>query len=79
MGGGGAAGSTADVATLLKPALARGLRCVGATTHAELRPMAKADPALVRRFMQFTVPELDRSAAVSVCGGCCTRMWHREF
>lgn len=49
MGTGGAEGGL-DMANVLKPALARGLSCIGATTPGEYRQRIEPDPAFVRRF-----------------------------
>ena len=64
--GGGASGAL-DAASLLKPALARGLlRCVGATTWREYRRYIEADGALARRFQAVIVdePSADEAARI---------------
>jgi ATP-dependent Clp protease ATP-binding subunit ClpC len=54
----GGGGSALDVATILKPALARGeVRCIGATTTAEYRRYIEDDAALQRRFQVIWVEE----------------------
>jgi ATP-dependent Clp protease ATP-binding subunit ClpC len=58
IGAGGMAG-TSDVASLLKPALARGdLACIAATTDDEYRRWIEPDTALERRFQPIRVQEL---------------------
>ncbi len=58
IGAGGAVGS-GDVASLLKPALARGdLACIAATTDDEYRRYIEPDAALERRFQPVRVQEL---------------------
>lgn len=51
----------ADIASLLKPALARGeIACIGATTDEEYRRHIQSDKALERRFQPLIVRELGR-------------------
>jgi hypothetical protein len=50
VGAGSSSAGRMDAANILKPALARGLQCVGATTTAEYRAHIEQDGALVRRF-----------------------------
>ncbi|HZS03012.1 MAG TPA: ATP-dependent Clp protease ATP-binding subunit [Chloroflexota bacterium] len=58
VGAGGRQG-TGDVASLLKPALARGdLACIAATTDDEYRRYIEPDAALERRFQPIRVQEL---------------------
>lgn len=42
---------------MLKPALARGLQIVGATTHEEYKASIEKDAALARRFQPVSVDE----------------------
>ena len=56
MGAGGASGSM-DVANILKPALARNLKCIGSTTYAEYKRYFSEDGALMRRFAPITIEE----------------------
>ena len=57
VGAGGARGSS-DLASLIKPALARGeIACVAATTDEEYRRFIEDDPALERRFAPVLVRE----------------------
>jgi len=67
MGAGGTEGSGADMANLLKPALARGdIRCVGATTLDEYRKFIARDPALERRFQMLRIEPLTEGATLAV-------------
>lgn len=59
-------GAGLDLANLLKPALAAGLRCIGATTVAEHRKRIAVDPALDRRFQPVTVAEPTHAQALVV-------------
>jgi ATP-dependent Clp protease ATP-binding subunit ClpC len=66
IGAGGAAG-TGDIASLLKPALARGeLACIAATTDDEYRRFVEPDAALERRFQPIRVQELTPEQTVTV-------------
>jgi ATP-dependent Clp protease ATP-binding subunit ClpA len=55
--GAGGAGSAMDAANILKPALARKLKCIGATTHKEYKQHFAKDGALSRRFGVVTIDE----------------------
>jgi ATP-dependent Clp protease ATP-binding subunit ClpC len=71
VGAGGAAG-TSDMASLLKPALARGdLACIAATTDEEYRRFIEPDPALERRFQPVRVPELTTAQTLAVLSTLC--------
>jgi ATP-dependent Clp protease ATP-binding subunit ClpC len=66
IGAGGMAG-TSDVASLLKPALARGdLACIAATTDDEYRRWIEPDTALERRFQPIRVQELSPAETQAV-------------
>jgi ATP-dependent Clp protease ATP-binding subunit ClpC len=66
IGVGGAAG-TGDIASLLKPALARGdLACIAATTDDEYRRFIEPDPALERRFQPIRVNELSPEQTLDI-------------
>jgi ATP-dependent Clp protease ATP-binding subunit ClpC len=66
IGAGGAAG-TGDIASLLKPALARGeLACIAATTDDEYRRFIEPDAALERRFQPVRIQELTPDQTVTV-------------
>ena len=58
-----------DAANIMKPALARGLRCIGATTPAEYRESIEADPALERRFLPVRVDEPTPDEARAILRG----------
>jgi len=67
MGAGNVEGGSADLANLLKPALARGeLRCIGATTLQEYRKFIEKDPAIERRFQMLRIDELSPAATWEV-------------
>ena len=51
------------LANLLKPFLAQGLRCIGATTDHEYHKFFKKDEGLDRRFNKIDLPELGLSSA----------------
>jgi ATP-dependent Clp protease ATP-binding subunit ClpA len=57
VGAGSTSGGSMDASNLLKPALAAGLRCIGSTTHEELRSHFERDRALARRFQKIDVAE----------------------
>jgi ATP-dependent Clp protease ATP-binding subunit ClpC len=66
VGTGGMRG-TGDLASLLKPALARGdLACIAATTDDEYRRFIAEDAALERRFNPVVVDELDEPSTLAV-------------
>lgn len=66
VGAGGRQGSN-DLATLLKPALARGeVACLAATTDDEYRRFIEQDPALERRFQPIRVNELGPEATLDI-------------
>ncbi|MBI5846560.1 MAG: ATP-dependent Clp protease ATP-binding subunit [Nitrospirae bacterium] len=57
--GAGGASERADLASMLKPALARGeIACIGATTDDEYRRFIETDSALERRFQPIRIQEL---------------------
>jgi ATP-dependent Clp protease ATP-binding subunit ClpC len=60
----------ADIANLLKPALARGIfRCIAATTHSEYKQSIENDPALLRRFQVIFVEEPSREGTIEILRG----------
>jgi len=66
MGAGGKEGQN-DVASLLKPALARGdIACIVATTDAEYRQYITRDSALERRFNPVLINEISSDATVEI-------------
>ena len=69
MGAGGREG-TGDMASMLKPALARGdISCVAATTDDEYRRFIENDKALERRFQAIRVNELTPAQTYGVLTG----------
>ncbi len=65
VGAGSTSGGTMDASNLLKPALALGLRCIGATTYQEYKSIEK-DRALNRRFQKIDVaaPTVEESIEI---------------
>ena len=62
--------SSADAASLLKPALARGeLRCIAATTPEDYRRTVEKDPALNRRFQKVPIQEPSIELSVDILRG----------
>lgn len=60
----------ADIANLLKPALARGVfRCIAATTYAEYKLSIQNDAALARRFQIIFIEEPSREGAIDILRG----------
>jgi ATP-dependent Clp protease ATP-binding subunit ClpC len=68
--GAGAAGSSVDVANILKPALSRGeLQVIGATTMDEYRKHIESDAALERRFQPIQVEEPTEEETIAILRG----------
>lgn len=68
--GRGSSGTGLDIASLLKPALARGqLQCIAATTLDEHRKHIEKDKALARRFQPVLVHEPSKVDAVKILMG----------
>ncbi len=66
MGAGGMRGAT-DMASLLKPVLARGeIACIGATTDDEYRRFIEEDKALERRFNRINIDELNGEQTLGI-------------
>ncbi len=55
--GAGSASGTLDASNMLKPALAKGIKCIGATTGAEYKRIFSKDGALNRRFEKILIKE----------------------
>ncbi|KAL8854645.1 MAG: hypothetical protein Q9221_000680 [Calogaya cf. arnoldii] len=68
----GKAEGSIDASNLLKPALAKGLQCVGATTTNEFRQIEK-DAALARRFQPVQVNEPSVQDCISILRGIKSR------
>jgi ATP-dependent Clp protease ATP-binding subunit ClpC len=67
MSGAGGRQGSGDLATLLKPPLARGdIACIAATTEDEYRRYIEPDAALERRFSPVYVEELSRDATLEI-------------
>jgi ATP-dependent Clp protease ATP-binding subunit ClpA len=78
VGAGAASGGTMDASNLLKPPLSAGLiRCIGTTTHKELRGYIEKDRALARRFQPIEVSELSVDDTIKVLQGLSKR--YEEF
>ena len=70
VGAGAVSGGSMDASNLLKPLLSSGrVRCIGTTTHKELRGHIEKDRALARRFQVIEVPELNVLDTVKVLKG----------
>jgi len=70
VGAGAVSGGSMDASNLLKPLLSSGrVRCIGTTTHKELRGHIEKDRALARRFQTIEVPELNVADTVKVLKG----------
>ncbi|OYY74244.1 MAG: ATP-dependent Clp protease ATP-binding subunit ClpA [Gammaproteobacteria bacterium 28-57-27] len=69
IGAGSASGGAMDASNLIKPALAKGLRCIGSTTHNEFRQIFEKDAALARRFQKIDVPEPSVEETLAILKG----------
>ncbi len=69
IGAGSASSGAMDASNLIKPALAKGLRCIGSTTHNEFRQIFEKDAALARRFQKIDVPEPSTAETLSILKG----------
>ena len=70
VGAGSASGGTMDAGNLLKPALASGkLRCIGSTTHADVKQSFDKDRALSRRFQKIDVVQPSDAETVEILKG----------
>lgn len=65
----GKAEGSVDAGQMIKPALARGLQLVGATTPEEYRKTIGKDAALERRFQPVTIDEPNLEATISILRG----------
>jgi ATP-dependent Clp protease ATP-binding subunit ClpA len=77
----GAVGNSGmDIASLLKPALARDdFRCVGATTVEDYERYIKDDKAFMRRFQVIHVKEPDHETMVKICSAWARRIEQKHF
>ncbi|KAK2467145.1 hypothetical protein APHAL10511_000694 [Amanita phalloides] len=69
----GKAEGSIDAGQMIKPALARGLQLVGATTPEEYRKTIAKDAALERRFQPVTIDEPTVEATISILRGLKSR------
>ncbi|MEF3194308.1 MAG: AAA family ATPase, partial [Halothiobacillaceae bacterium] len=69
IGAGSASGGAMDASNLIKPALAKGLRCIGSTTHQEFRQIFEKDAALTRRFQKIDIPEPSSEETLAILKG----------
>ena len=69
MGAGAGSSATLDAANALKPALARGLKCIGATTDGEFKKFIETDGALMRRFEPIPVDEPTQEQTAQILMG----------
>ncbi|MDL2266426.1 ATP-dependent Clp protease ATP-binding subunit ClpA [Desulfovibrio sp. OttesenSCG-928-G15] len=70
VGAGAVSGGSLDASNILKPALASGeLRCVGSTTHEELRNHFEKDRAFSRRFQKIDVGEPTTDECLAILKG----------
>ena len=68
VGAGAVSGGAMDASNMLKPALSKGLRCIGATTFQEYKIIEK-DRALYRRFQKIDVLEPSQSDTIKILQG----------
>ncbi|MDR0827423.1 MAG: ATP-dependent Clp protease ATP-binding subunit ClpA [Desulfovibrio sp.] len=70
VGAGAVSGNALDASNILKPALGSGkLRCIGSTTHEELRNHFEKDKALSRRFQKIEVLEPSHADCREILNG----------
>jgi ATP-dependent Clp protease ATP-binding subunit ClpA len=70
VGAGAVNGGAMDASNLLKPVLTGGeLRCIGATTHQDLKGSFDRDRPLARRFQTIEVPEPTEEESVAILKG----------
>jgi len=67
--GAGSASGSLDAANMLKPELARGLKCIGATTNIEYKKIFSRDGALERRFERITVEQPSADQTIQILQG----------
>ncbi len=72
VGAGSTTGSSMDASNLLKPALASGLRCIGATTYQEYKTIEK-DRALSRRFQKVDIVAPSQKESLEILEGLKSR------
>lgn len=74
MGTGSSSGGAMDAANILKPALARSMKCIGATTNAEYKKHIAEDAALMRRFGTVNVDEPNEESTKMILLGIKSRL-----
>jgi ATP-dependent Clp protease ATP-binding subunit ClpC len=72
--GAGSASGSLDAANMLKPELARGLKCIGATTNAEYKKIFSGDGALDRRFERINVEQPTPDQTIQILQGIKDRL-----
>ncbi len=74
VGAGSTSGGAMDASNLLKPVLANGeIRCMGSTTHEELRNHLEKDRALSRRFQRIDIKEPSPDECLAILDGLQSR------
>ena len=70
VGAGAVSGGSLDASNILKPALGSGkLRCIGSTTHEEMRNHFEKDKAFSRRFQKIDVGEPSNAECLDILKG----------
>ncbi len=70
VGAGSVSGGSLDASNILKPALGSGsLRCIGSTTHEEMRNHFEKDKAFSRRFQKIDVAEPSAEECLAILQG----------
>lgn len=70
VGAGAVSGGSLDASNILKPALGSGeLRCIGSTTHEEMRNHFEKDKAFSRRFQKIDVAEPSHDECLEILKG----------
>lgn len=70
VGAGAVSGGSLDASNILKPALGSGkLRCIGSTTHEEMRNHFEKDKAFSRRFQKIDVGEPSHDECLDILRG----------
>jgi ATP-dependent Clp protease ATP-binding subunit ClpA len=72
--GAGSSTGSVDAANMLKPALARDLKCIGATTNAEYKKYFSGEGALERRFEKIEIDEPSKDQVKKILMGIKQRL-----
>lgn len=72
--GAGSSSGSVDAANMLKPALARDLKCIGATTSAEYKKYFSGEGALERRFEKIEIDEPSKAQVKKILMGIKQRL-----